>query len=219
MKKTVIIGCGAHASEIVEYISHINKNLPKPKYEIIGYLDETEKYYKHYRYSENFLGNINKHKVKDEFFYILGIGNLNIRKEIVDEFTKNGAKFETIIHPTSLVAKNAKIGKGCLISHNVSIGPMAEVGDFCVVNSRATIGHDSKIGENNFISPQVVLGGYTEIGNNNLFGTNSCLIPSIKVGNNNKIMAGMTIVNNVNDNETVFYRHKEKLVFRNNISD
>ena len=76
-----------------------------------------------------------------------------------------------------------------------------------------------KIGENNFISPQVVLGGYTEIGNNNLFGTNSCLIPSIKVGNNNKIMAGMTIVNNVNDNETVFYRHKEKLVFRNNISD
>ena len=42
MKKTVIIGCGAHASEIVEYISHINKNLPKPKYEIIGYLDETE---------------------------------------------------------------------------------------------------------------------------------------------------------------------------------
>ena len=74
-----------------------------------------------------------------------------------------------------------------------------------------------RVGDNNFLSPQVVLGGYAQIGNNNLLGTNSCLIPDITMGNNNKIMAGMAVLNKVNDNETVFFRFKEKLVVREKV--
>ena len=84
-----------------------------------------------------------------------------------------------------------------------------------VINSRSTIGHDSTLGSNNFISPQVVLGGFSKIGDDNLLGTNSCLIPKIQIGNNNKIMAGMSLTKNIDDNETVFYRYKEKLIIRN----
>lgn len=214
MKNLIIIGCSGHAAEIVDYISYINSNSKNTKYNILGFLDNTESFYKHYVFKEKFLGNADKHIVNNDAYYILAIGNMSIRRKVIDEYLLKGAKFETIIHPTALISKTAQIGKGSLIAHNVSIGPKASIGNFCVINSRSTIGHDSIIGENNFISPQVVVGGFAKVGNDNLFGTNSCLIPEIKIGNFNKIMAGMAILNKVNDNEIVFFRYKEKLVIR-----
>lgn len=217
MKNLIIVGCSGHAAEVVDYINFINTNSINPKYKIIGLIDNTESYYKHYSFKEKFLGNADNHIVNDAVYYVIGMGNLSIRKKVIDELTLKGAKFETIIHPTALVSETAQIGKGSLIAHNVSIGPKAIIGEFCVINSRCTIGHDSQIGNNNFISPQVVVGGYAKIGNANLLGTNSCLIPDGEIGNNNKIMAGMAVFKKVNDNETVFFRFKEKLVVRKEI--
>jgi acetyltransferase EpsM len=81
-------------------------------------------------------------------------------------------------------------------------------------NSRCTIGHDSVIGDYNFISPQVAISGNTIIGNENLLGTNSCTIPGMVIGNNNKIAAGMVVYKPVGNNETIIFRHKERLVIR-----
>lgn len=215
MKNLIIIGCSGHAAEIVDYINYINDNSKNKKYNLLGFVDNTDKYYRHYAFKEKFLGNADDHIVAKDAYYILGIGNMSIRRKVIDEFLTKGANFETIIHPTALISKTAKIGQGSLIAHNVSIGPKVSIGNFCVINSRSTIGHDSIIGENNFISPQVVIGGFAKIGNENMLGTNSCLIPEVKIGNFNKIMAGMAILSKVNDNEIVFFRFKEKLVIRN----
>ena len=214
MKKLIIVGCGSHAAEVIEYIEYINQHSINIKYKITGLIDNTESYYQHYEFKEMFLGDADNHIVDKDVFYVIGIGNLSVRKKVINELTLKGAKFETIIHPTALISKTAQIGKGALIAHNVSIGPKAIIGDFCVINSRSTIGHDSQLGYNNFISPQVVVGGFAKIGDANLLGTNSCLIPNVEIGNNNKIMAGMAVLNNINDNETVFFRFKEKLVIR-----
>ena len=216
MKNLIIIGAGGHAAEIVDYIEYINFNSMNPKYTIVGLLDNTESYYNHYGFNYKFLGNTDTHLIDKEIYYVIGIGNVSVRKKVIDEYVSKGAKFKSIIHPTALISKTATIGEGSLISHNVSIGPKANIGKFCVINSRSTIGHDSEFGENNFLSPQVVIGGFSKIGNSNLFGTNSSVIPDTKIGDNNKIMAGMTVVNKVKDNEVVFYRFKEKLIVRNN---
>ena len=56
----------------------------------------------------------------------------------------------------------------------------------------------------------VVTGGFSKIGNHNfLLGTNVSVLPKVNIETNNKLMAGMTIHNNINNNETVFYRYKE----------
>lgn len=217
MKHLIIVGCGSHAAEIVDYIDHINNHSNNLEYVINGMIDNTKKHYIHYNYKEEFMGSIDDHLVNKDICYVMGIGNLSIRTKVLQEFKLKGASFTTIIHPSALVSKSAQIGEGSIISHNVSIGPKAIIGSFNVINSRCTIGHDARVGDNNFLSPQVVLGGYAQIGNNNLLGTNSCLIPDITMGNNNKIMAGMAVLNKVNDNETVFFRFKEKLVVREKV--
>src|SRR5690606_5116180 len=119
---------------------------------------------------------IDDHVIDVNAYYVMGIGNLDIRKKVFQEYELKKARFTGIIHPTALISKSAVIGEGTVISHNVSIGPKAQIGKCNVINSRCTIGHDAIIGDNNFISPQVVLGGASEVGDNNLLGTNSCLI-------------------------------------------
>lgn len=217
MKNLIIIGCGSHAAELVDYIEFINKSSDKEAYHILGLIDMSQEFYKHYGYKYNYLGDLENHTIDPNAFYVIGIGNLTIRTKVLTEFKLKKAKFTGLIHPTALISNSAEIGEGTVVSHNTSIGPKAKIGKFNIINSRCTIGHDSEIGENNFLSPQVVLGGAVKIGDNNLLGTNSCVIPDIEIGNNNKIMAGMVITNKVGNDETVFYRYKEKLVVRKEI--
>ncbi|AWG23055.1 MULTISPECIES: acetyltransferase [Flavobacterium] len=214
MKNIIIIGCGSHASELVDYIEYINNHSTTKQFNIKGMIDNTNTHYLHYNYNYTFLGNIDDHLVDFDVYYLLGIGNVSIRNKVLEEFKSKNAKFTGIIHPTALISKSAEIGEGTIISHNVSVGPKAKIGSFNVINSRCTIGHDTRIGDSNFLSPQVVLGGYAKIGNSNFLGTNSCLLPEIEIENNNKIMAGMTITSKVNNDETVFFRYKEKLIIR-----
>ena len=214
MKNIIIIGCGSHAAELVDYIEYINKQSATKQFNIKGLIDNTNKYYLHYNYKYEFIGNIDDHLIDLDAYYLMGIGNVSIRNKVLEEFISKKAKFTGIIHPTALVSSSAEIGEGTIISHNVSVGPKAKIGSFNVINSRCTIGHDTRIGDSNFLSPQVVLGGYAKIGNSNFLGTNSCLLPEIEIENNNKIMAGMTITSKVNNDETVFFRYKEKLIIR-----
>lgn len=216
MKKLIIVGAGGHAAEIRDYINHHNAARPTDRFHVVGFLDDDRQPYEHYGYSEPFLGAISDHEVRSDVLYIMGIANLAYRKIIISEFEAKGAQFTGLIHPTAIISPSCTIGRGTVVSHNASVGAKAVVGEFCMLNSRCTIGHDTVIGNYNFISPQVALSGHTKIGNENLIGTNACTIPGMTIGNNNKVAAGMIIYKPVGDNETVMFKHKERLVIRDN---
>jgi len=215
MKKVIIVGAGGHAAELRDYINHNNNARPSDRIEVIGYIDDNRDAYIHYNFAEPFLGNIKEHKVLKEVKYLMGIANLDYRKEIILSLEKQGANFIGLIHPTAIISPSAEIDATAVISHNASVGAKAKIGKYNMLNSRCTIGHDSIIGDFNFISPQVAISGNTKIGNGNLIGTNACTIPGISIGDNNKIAAGMVIYKPVENNSTVLFRHKERLIVKN----
>ena len=213
MKKIIIIGAGGHAAEIRDYIEHYNNAVTTEKQlTVVGFLDDNENNYKAYDFKEPFLGTIKDHEVQKDAAYLMGIANIKYRRPIVSTLIDNGAQFATLIHPSAIISPSAEIGAGSVISHNASVGPKAHIGKFNMLNSRCTIGHDTQMGDFNFIGPQVVMSGFTKIGNDNMFGVNAATIPAIEVGNNNTIAAGMILTKNVQDNETHFFRYKEKIV-------
>lgn len=215
MKKIILIGAGGHAAELREYIDFHNQARPADRIKVVGFIDDDRSNYEHYEFKEPFLGSIQEHAIHFNVYYLMAIANLEHRRPIVERFKKDEAKFTGLIHPTALIASTAEIGEGVVISHNASLGPKVKLGNFNMLNSRCTIGHDTVMGDYNFISPQVALSGYTKIGDNNLIGTNACTLPSKTIGNNNKIAAGMIVYKDVGDNETVMFRHKERLTIRN----
>ena len=214
MKTIIIIGAGGHAAELRDYINHNNSERPLERIVVLGYIDDDENNYKHYEFSEEYLGSIKNHKVRKDVFYLMGIANLDYRRSIIELFKSKEGKFIGLIHPTAIISPTAEFGEGVVISHNASVGAKVKIGNFNMLNSRCTIGHDTVMGDYNFISPQVAISGNTIIGNENLIGTNSCTIPGMSIGNRNKIAAGMVVYKPVGDNETVMFRHKERLVIR-----
>jgi acetyltransferase EpsM len=219
MKKVIIVGAGGHAAELVDYLvykNNLQETVLAEQTEIVGLIDDSQANYQSYQYDVPYLGTIKDHLVRTDVGYVMGIANMKYRRVIIEQLLRNDAKFITLIHPTALISSSAKIGVGCVISHNVSIGPKVILGDFNLINSRCTIGHDSKMGNYNFLSPQVVTGGFAVVGDENFIGTNGVVLPAVTLGNNNTIAAGMIVDKNVSDNATVFHRFKEKITVISN---
>jgi sugar O-acyltransferase (sialic acid O-acetyltransferase NeuD family) len=213
MKPIIVIGAGGHAAEIDEYLQILKK---VNDISVNGFLDDNPGSHSNYQFSAKYLGTIKDHHVSSDFNYIMGIANMNYRRKIVERFLKEGAVFTNLIHPTAYVSKSARLGNGIVLGPYVNIGPNGTVGDFTLLNARVSVGHDTVIGNYNFISPNVSFSGFTSVGDENLFGINAATIPGIKVGNKNKIAAGMVLDKNVEHDQVVFYRFKEKVVVTQN---
>jgi len=213
--KIIIIGAGGHAAEINDYIHFSNRIEESVKFEIIGFIDDNPENYSRYKYAAPFLGDIKTHEIREDCSYLIGIANLKFRKKIVEDFLLKGANFTSYIHPHAYISDSAVIGSGVVISYLANLGPNTVIGDFTMINARSSIAHDTKVGAFNFIGPNVCLSGFTIAGNDNMFGVNSATVPGVKIGNGNTIAAGMTINRNINDNEIIFYRIKDRVIGKN----
>ena len=211
MKEVIVVGAGGHGAEIDDYINYNNKQTGQ-QLKISGYLDDNPDNYNSYKLSGPLLGGVKDHKVRQDCYYIMGIANLKYKKQFVDQYLSDGAKFISLIHASAYISATAKFGEGIIIGPMANIGPNVIVGNYTLINSRCSLGHDTIIGNYNFISPNVCFSGFTRVGDSNLFGINSATIPGITIGDNNKIAAGMVLHTDVGNDEVVFYKYKERII-------
>lgn len=207
MKKIIIVGAGAHAAEIEEYISENNQI--KPEIEIIGYLDDSEQNHQKSQLLFPLLGGIFSFEVDPDTELILSMGNLALRSKIIAHFMTKNIKFTNFIHHTSRVFRTARLGVGNVICPYTQIGPNVVIGNHNTFNNKCSIGHDSIIGDNNMFCPNMGLSGNTVVGNNNFFSLNAVTIPNVTIGDNNLIAPNMVIEKNIKSDSTFFHRFKE----------
>jgi hypothetical protein len=212
MKKIIIIGAGANAIEIIEYVHHINSI--NETYEIIGLLDDSfENYEKNISldFDYPYLGKTQQPVIEKEYYYVLAIANVPVRRVIIDSFLEKGAVFSNIIHPMAHISPSSTIGIGNLIYATAIVGPKVVVGDFNLLNAGVCIGHHTILGNNNVLCPKTTLSGYNKVDDNNLFGSNVSSFPGLVVGSSNIISSGIILDKNVLNGTTIFYRYKEKV--------
>lgn len=208
MKDIVIIGTGAVASELTMYLRDIEDVMLK------GYLEyeyNLEKYYNTYHYEMPVLGDIESYVPQENDYFLIGVAHVGFRQKVIATLKAKGAKFFTLIHPTALIAVDSVIGEGCTIAPFCIVGPNAHLGDFNMLTSYSAISHDCRLGVNNSFSTVIVC-GRVKIGNNNTFYIRSTVQPDLTIGDNNTIAAGMIVDTNIQDDTTVFYRFKERVL-------
>ncbi|KAA0126172.1 acetyltransferase [Chryseobacterium sp. SN22] len=214
MKPIIFIGIGAVASEIISYLEDIQNQDQSAGFEIYGFLDDDADSFnvksEKYGFKEPFLGSVADHRFSDQYSYIFGFSNPSSKENVIRKLDIEKLNFPTIIHPSVILSKSAKLGKGNIIYPNSVIGPNCKIGNFNLITSYSFISHDCEIGDYNFFST-AGLAGNVNVGNKNFFGIRSTVIPSVTIGSENTIQAGMVIDKNVSDHETVFYRFKEKV--------
>jgi UDP-3-O-[3-hydroxymyristoyl] glucosamine N-acyltransferase len=214
MKEIVIIGAGDLGKEVVWLIEDINKQ--SPTYLILGFLDDDESKTGKEFYGYKVLGKIDilnglesKHQIKA----VIAIQYGDIRKRIAETY-KNFTQWETIIHPSAVIASSAWIEKGCIIFPHVTISVDSRLGKFGLFYIHSTICNDCRIGEYVSVMSDVSVSEHALIGDKTYLSAGCTVYPHITVGKDVKAAVGSTIVKNCDDGLKIGERNNGFFLFK-----
>lgn len=195
----LVVGAKGFAKEVLEVLNELNEldnlvffdnvNADAPdllynKFPVLKTKDEARQYF-----------------LEIDNRFTIGIGNPVLRSLIYKKFMRLGAL------PYQLVSKGSKVGsfdvlvgEASSIMRGVVITNSIKLGKGCLINLNCTIGHDSEIGDFVELSPNVNISGHCKIGSYTTIGTGAILIPNITIGQNVIVAAGSVVTKNIPDN-------------------
>jgi len=201
MYDIVIVGAGGFGREVYLWAKD---SFSEEQYKIKGFLDDNSKALDGYNVEIGVVGSIDKYEIKEKDRFIIGIGTLEIKKQIVEKLIIRGAKFINLIHPTAIIADTAVIGRGSVIAPFVLISNCAKLNDFVVLNVYSSCGHDTRIGKYCTLSPYAAATGFVILEDEVYLGTHATIAPGRKVGYKSKISANSVVMRDVQPNKIVF---------------
>ena len=96
--------------------------------------------------------------------FLLTMGDSKIRTELSKKIIDRGGFVPTLIHPTSIISRFAKISDvGVYISAISFVQADSSVGDNTVVLSHVNISHTTHIGKGCFLAGGSIIGAYTNM--------------------------------------------------------
>ena len=192
MKKNIlIVGAGGFGREVFFWAKDTFSSL---SYNLKGFIVSTL-----YSNSSNLLLPIFKeetYSININDYFLLAIGNPDIKKKAYDSLYLKGANFISLIHPSSIVLPTAKIGNGVIICPNSIISDNVILEDFTLINLNVTIGHDAVIKSFSTLSPHVSIGGKSTVGSLCLIGSNASVSPKIILGDKSRVTANSFVSHN-----------------------
>ena len=193
MKNIVIIGAGELGKQIVWLIEDINKEVPT--YLILGFLDDDYEKKGMEFYGYKVLGRVallGQLSEKMPLSAVIAIQDGSARKQIVQE-NASFENWESIIHPTSVIASTSTIGVGSVFFPQVTVSVDSKLGVFGLYNIHSTISNDCFIGNYTSLMSGVIISEHSNIGDECLLGAGSCVYPYITVGNKSKVPVGAIV--------------------------
>jgi sugar O-acyltransferase (sialic acid O-acetyltransferase NeuD family) len=139
----------------------------------------------------------------DDCLLIGGIGTPK-RKKWISELEKKGNKFDTLVHPATVMGMNVKIGSGSIICANVVLTCDISIGRHTIINVGSYIHHDCKIGNFVTVGPGTTIAGKVTMGDECFIGAGVTIIPGVKIGKSVYVGAGSTVVSDIQDNFMIY---------------
>lgn len=182
MKNIVIIGAGDLGKEVVWLIEDINKICPT--YVILGFLDDDMAKDGGEFYGYRVLGatdRLEELAKRAPISAVIAIQDGRVRKKIREEHSSFEA-WESIIHPTAIIASTSPIGKGSIVFPHVTISVDTKIGEFGLLYINSTICNDCKIGDYVSTMSGVSISERVEIGSECFLAAGSTVYPHKKLG-------------------------------------
>lgn len=136
---------------------------------------------------------------------IIGIGDNRIREAVAERVLSllPGFVFATVIHPSTTIASDVRIGSGTFVSAGAIINVGSRVGAHVIVNTGANIDHHAFLDDFSFIAPGATLAGNVTVGRGAFVGTGANVIPGRVIGKRAMVGAGAAVIRDVPDENTV----------------
>ncbi len=134
---------------------------------------------------------------------IVAIGDNQIRLEKSRYLLSEGFTLATLIHPSSVVSKYAKIEVGAVVMAGVIINPFTSIGLASIINTSCSVDHDCIISEGVHISPGAHVAGGVSVGELSWLGIGCAVKQGVEIGTSVIVAAGAIVVNDIPNNSLV----------------
>lgn len=201
MQDVIIVGAGGLGREVLWVIEATNRI--EPTWNVLGFIDDNLGALDGYALNYRVLGTIQDWQPSGGEEYALAIAAPKIKEKLVPALKARGARFATIIDPTSVIRDRVTLGEGVVMFNNVGISVDVTIGDFAFFNGFSGAGHDVVIGDYCTFGPRVSIAGATKIGKCVSVGASASTYPGITVGDYATIGMNSAVVRRVKPNTTV----------------
>jgi sugar O-acyltransferase (sialic acid O-acetyltransferase NeuD family) len=142
----------------------------------------------------------------DEARLVNGVGSIGsaaLRRALYEKFRQKQYSFETVIHPSAIIAPEVHIEEGVQIMAGVVVQPGGRLGANVIINTGARVDHDCSIDAHAHIAPGATLSGHVHIGSGAHIGTGATIIQGVNVGDSAIVGAGAVVIDDVPGGVTV----------------
>lgn len=136
----------------------------------------------------------------DQVRLVNGVGSIDStlsHKMVYEKFRERGFVFESVIHPSAIIAREVEIEDSVQVMAGAIVQPGVSLGANVIINTGARVDHDCTIKAHAHIAPGVTLSGNVHIGEGAHIGTGASIIQGIKVGDASIVGAGAVVISDV----------------------
>lgn len=210
MKNLVIVGASGFGREVLQWVKHCNE--VESIWKIKGFVDDNLNALDGFESDFKILSRIKTYDIQENDFFALALALPEVKKNVVEILKSKGAKFASIIHPTSIIGDFCLLGDGLIVTPNAKVSPNVSIGNFVTLLGSG-IGHDAKIGDYCTITGNCSINGNVVLEEGVFIGSNSCIAPRKKIGAWSFVGMGSIVISNVRQSTKVMGNPAKRINF------
>ena len=191
MAQVIILGAGGHGQVVADILlscAQIQGSAVP-----VGYLDDSPLLQGKERLGLPILGRIADLRRVPHDGVIVAIGDNRRRRDLFEQLSLEGERVVRAIHPSAIVAADARIGPGTVVAAGAVAATGSVVGQNAILNTGCTVDHNCQVGNHAHVAPGCHLGGDVRIGEGTLLGIGSVILPQRLVGEWSVVGAGAVV--------------------------
>lgn len=208
-ERWILVGAGRFARELICWAEDTAEQRGTPP--VTGFLDESAGALDGFSYQLSYCGAIEAYQPQRNDRLLMAIGDPVEKRRVAHMLKQRGAQFATLVHPSAVVARTARLGEGVVLCPHALVSADAVVGDLVAINAASSIGHDVVLGAYSTLSAQVDLTGGVQVGECCFFGSGARVLPRITVGAEARIGAGAVVMRKVAPGAVMYAAPARKL--------
>lgn len=203
LRHLILVGGAGTSSDVLALIASINRITPR--YKVLGLLDDAIPKGV-LRFGVPVLGPITEWKSLKDVWFVDCLGSprsYRKREALLNQYGMESAQFETLIHPSVMLADDIEIGEGSVIYPNVVALSNVRIGKHVTILSGVVLNHDVELGDWCILSSGVMLSGAVKVGSTCYLGTSCSIHEGVSVGNGSLVGMGAAVIRDVESDVVV----------------
>lgn len=203
LRKLILVGGAGTSRDVLALISLINRITPQ--YEVLGLLDDSLSIGSRH-FGTTVLGGLTDGTDYKDVSFVDCLGSprgYRDRQSLLEDNGLEKLHFETLIHPSVVLAEDVEIGQGCILYPNVVALANVRVGNHVTILSASVLNHDVEVGSWSIVASGVMLSGGVRVGEACYLGTASTVREGVSIGNGSMVGMGSVVTSDVGPNEVV----------------